>query len=170
LPFSLLAALGGLLHGQVLLVLESHQLLLRLHLSVGVRTLVVAALLVVVATELGTAVVPAVVAATAVAASLLETGDGERDLQALVHNRVAVELLDGVAGAGGGDELHEAVAAALASLTIADNLDALDRAVLLKELTELELVDRRGDVVHHQVAVSFRLGVLLLGCLGHFLC
>ena len=48
--------------------------------------------------------------------------------------------------------LDEAVTAALARLTVAYDLQALDWAIHLKQLAQLHFVDCGWDVVHHQVS------------------
>jgi len=83
---------------------------------------------------------------------------GVGDLEALVHQGIAVEVLDGVNSAEGEAVLDEAVALAGAGLAVADDLDALDGAVHLEELAQLHLIDGGGDVVHHEVANGLRLG------------
>ena len=85
-------------------------------------------------------------------------GVGVGDLQALVHERVAVEVLDGVHRAEGEAVLDEAIALGLAGFTVADDLHALDWAVHLKQLTHLHLIDGSWDVVHHEVPQSLRFG------------
>jgi len=79
------------------------------------------------------------------------------DLEALVEQRVAVEVLDRVRGREGEAELDEAVALGRAVLAVDDDLDGLDGAVHLEELPELHLVDGGGDVVDHQVPDHLRL-------------
>ena len=62
-------------------------------------------------------------------------------------------------GARTGTILDEAVTAALARLTVAYNLQALDWAIHLKQLAQLHFVDCGWDVVHHQVSDNLRLRI-----------
>jgi hypothetical protein len=87
-----------------------------------------------------------------------------------------------VGGREGEAELDEAVTLRRAVLAVNDDLDRLDGAVHLEELSELHLVDGRRDVVDHEVADhlglrrlarrALLLGLclrLLLGLLGAWL-
>lgn len=82
-----------------------------------------------------------------------------RHLEALVEERVAVQVLDRVSSRERVLVPDEAVALACASFAIVDNLDGLRWAVHLEDLAELRVVNGRGDVVDHQVAECLGLRV-----------
>ena len=91
--------------------------------------------------------------------SLLSVGD----LETLVHERVSVEALKGLDGTHGVGVLDESEAAALTSLAVDDDANALGGAVHLEELTELILIDGGGDVVNDEVAENVRLAGVVGG-------
>jgi len=96
---------------------------------------------------------------------------GVSNLEALVHKGVTVEALEGLDGAHGISVLDESEAAALASLTVDNDADALSGTVHLEKLAELILIDGGGDVVDDEVAENVRLagvvgGAALLMLLG----
>jgi hypothetical protein len=85
---------------------------------------------------------------------------GVGDLEALVQQRVSVEVLDGVRRAERVAVLDKAVALGCACLAVVDDLDGLRWSVHLEDLAQLRLIDGGWDVVDHQVAQGLWLGRL----------